>query len=325
MQFPTGGPVTGLVPLPGDANLGVFTDRRTMILGGRDVTAMTLQVVNESSGALEYTVQDIGTPYFADFRGIGSVATTDKYGDFDLGRISEKITPFLKDRLQFRKSIDTILQQPIASITVRNKNQYRLYFEDGYIMTMTFFENKAPEFTLQHYDTATFGSTYVPTFTNSFVLANGRERNIMGTADGSMWVIDGANGIQDSTGLTALDAYIILNPTNLQRAEGVHKFYHTVVQGQFFGWQQIEAWADTNYTFEQTGAAHDTVQIGTSSHAPVFTAYNNLDSVYVPMLADGYSLKLQTSLDGSKPHTLQSLLFRASGKGTDRNRTEKAY
>lgn len=324
-QYPTGGAVTGLASMTGDGILGVWTDRRTMTLSGIPTTDMQLKVIKDSSGATEYTVQDIGTPYFADFRGLSTINTTDKYGDFDLGRISFKITPFLKDRLQARRSIDTIPKRPIASLTARNKNQYRLFFEDGYILTMTFFESKAPEFTLQHYDTTSFGTDFVPTFTNSYVLSNGRERNIMGTSDGSVWVVDGANGIQDSTGLTALDAYIVLNPTNLQRPEGVNKFYHTVIQGQFFGWQQVQTWGATNYIFNENGAAHDTANIGDSGDAPVFVATNNLDATYVPVLADGFSFKIQTSLDGSKPHTLQSLLFRASGKGTDRNRTTRAY
>ena len=270
-------------------------------------------------------MQDIGTPYFADFRGLSTVQTTDKFGDFDLGRISFRITPFLKNRLQERRSIDTIPKKPIASLTARNKNQYRLYFEDGWILTMTFFEDKAPEFTLQHYDTANLETTYVPTFVNSYVMTTGRERNIMGTSDGSMWVVDGANGIQNSSGLTEIDAYITLNPSNLNRPAGVNKFYHAVIQGQFFGHQEISAWSDTNYTFNETGTAHDIIQIGDDSDTPIFESLNNLDSVYTSMLADGYSLKLQTSLDGSRPHTLQSILFRASGKGVDRNSTDKAY
>jgi hypothetical protein len=281
--------------------------------------------IQATSGTIEYTMQNIIEPYFADFNGIASVSTTQRFGDFDFGRITAPVSPWIRDRLQERIGLELSNKSVKAAISIRSKNQYRLYFNDGYILTTTFFDNRPPEFTFQHYETTNFASTYVPTFLSSTVLADGRERAVMGTSDGSMWVVDGAQGVQTGSGLTAMDAFITVNPVNLNRPESTAKYHHVVLQGQFYGWQAIDGWADSNYVFDATGAAHDSINIGAATLTSVVDSKNEVDSIYLPMLADGYSVKLQTSVDGSKPHTLQSLLYRATTKGTDRNRTNKAY
>ena len=87
----------------------------------------------------------------------------------------------------------------------------------------------------------------------------------------------------------------------------------------------MDSWADSNYTFDETGVAHDSITLGSYGNTPLFESRSEVDSTYLPILADGFSMKIQTTMDGSEPHTLQSLLFRASSKGIDRNRTPKTY
>lgn len=317
-------PITGLQALPGET-IGVFAKSSIGSITGADPQTLVQKHIQQTSGAQEYTMQHLSQPFFADFNGIANLSATERYGDFDPDRNSGVITPWLQDRLQERISTETQNTRPVAAVTVRNKRQYRLYFKDGYILTMSFFPDRAPEFTWQHYDTVSFGTDYVPTFLDSTVLSNGRERVVMGTADGSMYIVDGANGIQTSSGLTEMDAYIVTNPINLGRPESVAKYYHTGLQGQFFGHVNVQAWGDVNYTFDITSSAHDIIDIGNEDDPTVFEASNNVDTAYLPAIADGFSVKLQTSVNGSKPHTFQSLLFRASLADSDRNRTEKAY
>ncbi|MTW31134.1 hypothetical protein GM530_13585, partial [Streptococcus pneumoniae] len=40
-------------------------------------------------------------------------------------------------RLQFETRNQTIDKRPVAALAVRNKNQYRLYCRDGYVLTLT--------------------------------------------------------------------------------------------------------------------------------------------------------------------------------------------
>ena len=316
--------VTGIQGLPG-ATLAVLTNSGANTLTGTDPSSMEQKNIQTGSGCIEYSLEQIIEPFYLDFHGISNLGATHTYGDFNFGRISNNITPWLKDRLQGNRSTETSQRTPVASVALRNKNQYRLYFDDGYILTTTLFPDRPPEFTWQHYDTTGFSSDYVPTFIDSTIMSTGRERAIMGTSDGSMWVIDGANGIQTGAGLTEMDCYIVTNPINLGRPESVSKFHHITIQGQFYGWQNISGWADSSYVFNATGPAQATTSIGASTDATVIDSFNLIDNMYLPMLADGYSIKLQTSADGSKPHTFQSLLFRTSVKGTDRTRTPKVY
>ena len=122
--------------------LGVFCDTAVYVLTG-DILAATddnnavKQVISPYSGALPYTAIDCGTPMFADFRGVSTIETTNKYGDFDAGRVSYKITPFLSSRVNDRYSYQATRQNIMFAKAVKNKNQYRLYCADGLIITCT--------------------------------------------------------------------------------------------------------------------------------------------------------------------------------------------
>jgi len=312
--------ITGLKTLPGEV-LSVLTRESTGSLEGTDPSSIKLKNIQANSGAREYTMQQVIAPFFLDYYGISTLDATAKYGDFSFGRVSEMITPWLRGRLQDQSSTSGASRTVKGSVVIHNKNQYRLYFNDGYILTASFFTGRGVEFTWQHYDTVHLSNTYVPNFTHTTVLSTGRERAIMGCNNGWVYVIDGNNNALE----TSRDAYITLNPTNLGKPESVTKYMHTVVMGQFYGWEVIEAWAATNYVFTSTGGAQATAVIGDPTGAVQLEANSELDSIYLPILADGFSIKLQTQVDGSKPHTLQSLLLRSTTKGTDRTRTSKVY
>ena len=316
--------ITGLLSLPGSV-LGVFSYASIRSLEGSNAEEGAMRTIAPTSGCREYTMQNIVGPYFADNRGISNIETSQNYGDFDLLRASDPVRTWLKDRLQDAASVRTVETRPVASVAIRNKNQYRLYFADGWVLVLYFGPEGKIAPTFMHYDTAAYSDHYVPTFINSTVLSNGKERIVMGTEVGDVWIVDGSEVIQDPAGAIKPDCYIVTNPVNFGEPDRNQKHYHTVIQGQFAAAQTVQAWADTNYVFEETGAAQTTVTFGSYSNTPIFTSKNEIDSAYLPILADGYSLKLQTTMDGSIPHSFQSLLYRESPKGMDRNRVSKTY
>lgn len=128
--------VTGLLNLKGDS-LGVFTENTVFALQGTDPTNFRRVTISPSSGAIEYTVCDMGQPMYCDFRGIATIATTDQYGDFNRGRLSWAATPWLIERLQSNQRNETIDRTVVAAVPVRNKNQYRVFFSDGWFATLT--------------------------------------------------------------------------------------------------------------------------------------------------------------------------------------------
>jgi hypothetical protein len=316
--------VTGLMSMPGSV-LGVFSESSIRSLEGSDAEEGAMRTISPTSGCRQYTMQNIVGPYFADNRGISNLEASQNYGDFDLMRSSDPVRVWLQERLQDTVSVRTVETRPVASVAVRNKNQYRLYFADGWVLVLYFGLNGKIAPTFMHYETSAYASTYVPTFINSTVLTTGKERIVMGTEAGDVWIVDGAELIQTPDGPVTPSCYLVTNPTNFGAPDKNHKQYHVVVQGQFFAAQTVDAWGDTNYVFEETGAAQYSTVFGSYDNTPIFTSKNEIDSIYLPILADGFSMKLQTSMDGSAPHTFQSLLYRASPKGMDRNRVSKTY
>lgn len=128
--------VTGLLKLKGNS-LGVFTERTIFAIQGVDPTTFSRVDISPSSGAIEYTVVDMGVPMFCDYRGIATLETTDRYGDFDRPGIAAEATPWLIERLQSDRRNQTVDKTVIAAYPVRNKRQYRMLFNDGWQSTLT--------------------------------------------------------------------------------------------------------------------------------------------------------------------------------------------
>lgn len=165
--YPFGNRITGLLSLNGTA-LGVFCESSIHALAGDILTATddnnaVSQTISPYSGAIEYTVVDCGIPLFADFRGISTIDATNKYGDFENGRVSYRISPFLSERVNSRFAYQATAQNILFALPVRNKNQYRLYFADGAILTCGLpIETRGYEFTIQKYSDSTNLDCLVP-------------------------------------------------------------------------------------------------------------------------------------------------------------------
>ena len=157
-SFGFGDKITGLMPAPGKA-LAVFTESSTNVLIGAPVsfadplTGVDQQVVNHRVGAIEYTVQNIGNaPIFATFRGIETLETMDQYSDFFTAPLTYDVSSWLLERLQSESGVEATNKSVMASVVVRNKNQYRLFFADGYVLTLTFVgKEKEPQCLIQQY------------------------------------------------------------------------------------------------------------------------------------------------------------------------------
>lgn len=123
-EIGTGDLITGLLPLPGDANtgaMGVFGRNKTSILYGSSTATWNMKVVSPDAGALEHTVQYVSTGLGLDDRGVTSLAATQAFGNFSAASVSAAVQPFINNRRG----------TAVASSVFRSQNQYRLYFNDG--------------------------------------------------------------------------------------------------------------------------------------------------------------------------------------------------
>lgn len=142
--------VTGLMSLAGET-LGVFCEKSVWSIAGATSDDFTTKVILPKVGCIEYTLVDCGEPVFLNNSGVATLSTTDRYGDFLGTKISKNVSSWLLPRLR-RGPVGTMNSSGVAcAIPVREKNQYRVFFNDGKIMTVTLRDGQEPAITFQEY------------------------------------------------------------------------------------------------------------------------------------------------------------------------------
>jgi hypothetical protein len=158
-EIGVGDRVTGLMALPG-STLGVFCEQSIWSIVGSTIDAFDTQVILPKTGCIEYSLVNCGQPVFCNSHGITTLSTSANYGDFLGENLSSKISDWLIPRLR-RGVENTINTGGIAcAVPVRNKNQYRLFFNNGNILTMTIRNQSGPGFTFQKYYLDVDGDEY---------------------------------------------------------------------------------------------------------------------------------------------------------------------
>ena len=316
-------PITGLQSLPGDA-MGILCEESIHALSGTYFNEFQVQNITPQSGAIEYTTADVMGPLFADFNGITNVNTTAAFGDFKTRPYTAAIYKWMSRRHQ--KTAGSLIDDtaPILSVAVRSKNQYRLYYEDGYIVSLGMPQGSrdSSKPMIGHYDPEFLTTDYVPTWIDSTVLSDGRERVVMGTKDGNVWIVDGANGIQGEGQLLEVPCWFTINPVNLGFIQGAHSTKGLTLYGDFMRAQNITY--SVGYDYLPPSSTPRDITLGHYDEAPVLEAEVGYTDIYPKSYTDGFSLKLETTMDGSKPHRFHSLLQRANTKGAGRNNTQKS-
>jgi hypothetical protein len=110
----------------------IHTDTTTQILYGSSEADFSLGAASPTQGGVENSVQLLDQPYFMSDLGIVNLATTQAFGNFQQSALSQQMNPFV---LQERSRI-------LSSCIVRSKSQYRLFFNDGYGLYLSFINGK---------------------------------------------------------------------------------------------------------------------------------------------------------------------------------------
>ena len=112
--------------------MSVFTRNDAFMLYGSSAVDWELRKFHAGAGAIPYTLQKMDQTFFLDDRGISSIFTVQYFGDFQSAVASDKIDPYIQSKKD----------NAIASLRVRGKNQYRLFFDDKTGVEMTFINKK---------------------------------------------------------------------------------------------------------------------------------------------------------------------------------------
>ena len=162
--------------------MSVFTRNDAYMLYGTSALDWELRKFHAGAGAIPYTLQKMDQTFFLDDRGITSIFTVQYFGDFQSAVASDKIDPYIQSKKD----------NAVASLRVRAKNQYRLFFDDKTGVEMTFINKRNQglmPFTLNHQITCTA----------SVEDANGFEILYAGFDDGYVRRIDSGTSFDGST------------------------------------------------------------------------------------------------------------------------------
>lgn len=161
-EYGFGEDIVGIKREIGDT-LTILGRNKAEMLHGSNTSDDPWRIVDlsEESGGIEWTLQRLGKTMFLDDRGITKVDAVQAFGDFKSSVNSQLIEPLVT----LKKGDVT------ASIIVREKNQYRLFFNDGTAIVATFNGNKLAGYTTMHYKNSADNSLPVQ------ITANGEDEN----------------------------------------------------------------------------------------------------------------------------------------------------
>jgi hypothetical protein len=128
--------ITGLLTAA-STSLMVFAQNRIGYLTGDDSTTFVLAPLTDSSGAQPYSIQMMDEPMFLDDAGVRKLSATAAFGDWRMGTLTAPIETLI------RQKRDTGIAA-VASMKVRGKDQYRLFWADGTGITV-YVGRKYPE------------------------------------------------------------------------------------------------------------------------------------------------------------------------------------
>lgn len=169
-ELTCGDDITDLLSLPGSENGGAMaikTKDRTFILYGNDEDDFNLVQYADAVGAEPFTMQPIGGVLSFDTQGLSSLNTTQRFGNFLNGMISERITPYMNGKVGLAT----------ASCLILRKNQYRIFFSDMDAVFVTYSGEKLIGMT-----TCTLAHNV--TCITALEGASGREEVYFGSSDG---------------------------------------------------------------------------------------------------------------------------------------------
>lgn len=333
-SWSVGDTVTGLVNTEASTTQIICEDSVSIFQGsaasGEDAFRMKRQT--HRSGGKHYTATAMNGASYVDNVGISTIAASDRFGDFQAGRNNKGIRPWTRDRLQFSAIGGPEDRGVKCAIPVRGKNQYRIYFKDGYILCVTFSENPddpTKHYMFQHYDYDNGTSDLVPTSIDSSVTSWGEERLVMGTLAGDFILLDANSGIwwdsddDGSAELGTITSFIELNPLHAGDPLGATKFLDYTVIYEDDGFREL--YYSDAVDYESPADATEFIETGAAADAFDPDRTTQTVTLYPSEVATVLSIRLENiiRLPGQTTRLL-ALIPRMSRKGTGKDNLQQS-
>ena len=234
--FGLGDDLVGMVSTKG-GTAAIYCKNKTMILTGADKTSWSMSVNSLSSGAKLLTPAELaGVTMAVDTRGLTSLQATLNFGAFEMSVFSRMVKPYL----------DPMLSRIVSARVCKTKSQYRMYFDNGEVLTCALL---TPNAQVTPQDVAFTKSIYkhIPSCTYSGQLV-GEEALLFGTTDGYVMREDVGNSFDGQN----IDSAIRLGYTSLKSPSNKKRFRKMLLettatnQTEIY-FRQLFDYADGNY------------------------------------------------------------------------------
>lgn len=296
-----GSDITGLLSITGSENksaLLVSTEDQLFIVYG----AGTYKVVafSENTGALPKTIQWMGQPIFQNLFGLTVLSTSDRFGGFVENAISGPVKTFM----------DARRGRATAAIICRDKNQYRIFFDDYTALYVTFRDGAPIGMFIQKLK-------HKVTCAWSCKLSDNTELMLIGTQDGGLYKLDVGTSFAGET-----IAHHIRFAFNQLKSPRVEKhFKRTLVEASSDGYAKIHVGYDLDYGGNRRDVSEETTIESPDFNSGGFWDEGNWDVGYwdgssaTPFVIDtpgtggNYSLRLRGDDAISRPVTVTGVLI----------------
>jgi hypothetical protein len=104
--------------------LMIACKKKISVLTGNDRTDFVLTPLTDDVGALSWTAQRMIRPVYLDAKGLRDLTATNATGGFRAGQLTELVAPLIKSKRKGQIA-------PVASMRVRGKDIYRVFYADG--------------------------------------------------------------------------------------------------------------------------------------------------------------------------------------------------
>jgi hypothetical protein len=209
---------------------------------GYDATDWQLSPITLEAGALPFTAQRFGPGIYLDNRGLRSISATQAYGNFAMGTFTQAVQKTLKRKVQAGA-------RPIASAIIRQKNHYRLFFDDGSGLSF-YMGRKFPE-------PMYFELSKVPRCISANESQDDAERVFFGSDDGFVYLHETGTSYDGE----AIEAFLQLPYANMGSPTVLKRVFKTSLEMVATSGTELGVTVEFDYSNnEQADASHSAVE-----------------------------------------------------------------
>ena len=301
-EIAVGQEITG-IEVQADSTTAIFTRNRTYMLYGSSSADFQLKALALRSGAIEKTIQSMGSSIYLDDRGLTRLDRVQQFGDFEGATISQKVQPALLLRLQNVK----------ASIVSREKNQYVLYFSDKTALTLTMYGGEIMGYTMLRLPIA-------PNCAWSGEDTNGKEVCFLGGDDGFVYRLDSGNSFDGQAYASSLQTGFMAGG----KPEYKKRWRKMVIEAQSV--TQLSAQYKCYYDYADPNIPLTDVILGSGDKWDLsewdMADWGGASTSWCDLYLDGVSrniaIYMRSESDFYPPHTMSQIFLHASPRGRRR-------